>query len=77
MAKESDRLTESRRDESGSDFVCFVVVIAASKRGSGRCPGCSKMDDPSGDSSNGADDRVARGTEANNFSADAIQWAGV
>ena len=30
------------------------------------------MDDPSGDSSNGADDRVARGTEADNFSSDAI-----
>lgn len=30
------------------------------------------MDDPSGDSSNGADDRVARGTEADNFSSDFI-----
>ena len=72
MAKEADRITESRCDETGSDFVCFVVVIATSERGSGRCPECSKMDDPSGDSLNGADDRVTRSTEADNFSLDTI-----
>ena len=72
MAKEVDRITESRCDETRSDFVCFVVVIATSERGSGRCPECSKMDDPSGDSLNGADDRVTRSTEADNFSLDAI-----
>lgn len=38
VAKEADRITESRRDETGSDFVCFVVVVATSERGSGRCP---------------------------------------
>ena len=49
--------------------MCFVVVVATSERGGGRCSYSSQMDDPSGNSSNGAYNRVARGTEADDFSS--------